>query len=80
LAGSPRGKSEISGIGRRRKDYIKTDMLHGFSRYKLVCVFSRYSPVTKLGEHGNKVRFQILTAASMMFRVVFSDDGGSTHL
>jgi hypothetical protein len=35
-------------------------------------------------EDGKKVRFQVLTAASMMFRVVFwdilSDDGGSTHL
>jgi hypothetical protein len=29
----------------------------------------------------NYVRFQVLTAASMMFRVVFIlDDGGSTHL
>jgi hypothetical protein len=54
LAGSPKGKSAISGIGRRRKDYIKTDILHGFSRCKLFCVSSRYSPVAKLGEHGNK--------------------------
>jgi hypothetical protein len=42
----------------------------------------------KVVERKSFVRFQVLTAASMMFRVVFwdmlpsliPDDGGSTHL
>jgi hypothetical protein len=36
-----------------------------------------------MGNRKGFVRFQVLTAASMMFRVVFwdiRDDGGSTHL
>jgi hypothetical protein len=47
-------------------------------------VLYRNSPGGTEENKGTFVRFQVLTAASMMFRVVFwnilPDDGGSTHL
>jgi hypothetical protein len=38
----------------------------------------QYNNNSNVTNNKNDVRFQVLTAASMMFRVV--DDGGSTHL
>jgi hypothetical protein len=40
-----------------------------------------FKPWSSCKHDNHYVRFQVLTAASMMLRVVFrDDDGGSTHL
>jgi hypothetical protein len=57
---------------------------------QLTTTYEKYNSSTIFHETRNikEVRFQVLTAASMMFRAVFwvvlpyiiPDDGGSTHL
>jgi hypothetical protein len=58
-------------------DTVKNDLQRLRTLHQKHKVFLTYHE-TKM--HRRLVRFQVLTAASMMFRTVFWDDGGSTHL
>jgi hypothetical protein len=54
--------------------------LHACHVDQLACVIRYMTNDSNTVERFLCLRFQVLTAASMMFRIVFPDDGGSTHL